>query len=201
MNKKSTPAVTGLTQLRAQAHSVLTAKEAKPSAPKDASEALRVLFDLASSPATAHDALALLHELQVHQVELDLQHEELQRARTDLEASWLNQLQLHNASPSAQLVIDASWHLMECNARAVAYLGTDKGPCIGQSLNAWLDAVDQPRVHAWLSQALSSTRPISLAFVVRQRGSAPCPVVAAACCHPLSHSALVSWIEAPGHGS
>jgi hypothetical protein len=37
-----------------------------------------VLHALASSPQTAADALTLLHELQVHQVELDLQAQELQ---------------------------------------------------------------------------------------------------------------------------
>ena len=201
MNTPSNPDAETTHSLRARAHSALTLKDTQIKAPKDASEALRVLFELASSPATAHDALALLHELQVHQVELDLQQEDLQLARTDLEASWVNQLQLHNASPSAQLVVDASWRLMECNARAATYLGSDKKPCAGQSLIAWVDGADQARVRAWLSQALGSSTPISLAFVLRQSDMPPCAVVAAACCHPMSHSVFVSWIAAPALGS
>jgi hypothetical protein len=53
----------------------------------NSSAALGVLHELASSPSTAEAALALLHELQVHQVELDLQDEELRRSRAELEAT------------------------------------------------------------------------------------------------------------------
>ena len=42
-------------------------------------EALTLLHGLASTPQTASDALKLLHELQVHQVELDLQHEQAEQ--------------------------------------------------------------------------------------------------------------------------
>jgi hypothetical protein len=41
--------------------------------------ALTLLHGLAAKPETAGDALKLLHELQVHQVELDLQHEQTQQ--------------------------------------------------------------------------------------------------------------------------
>ena len=40
-------------------------------------DALALLYRLASNPDSAGDALKLLHELQAHQVELDLQHEQL----------------------------------------------------------------------------------------------------------------------------
>ena len=49
--------------------------------------ALGVLHEMALSPSTAADALALMHELQVHQVELDLQEEELRRSRAEVEAA------------------------------------------------------------------------------------------------------------------
>jgi len=52
-----------------------------------ASAAFGVLYELASSPSTAPDALALLHELQVHQVEVDLQDEELRHARVEFNST------------------------------------------------------------------------------------------------------------------
>src|SRR5690606_2737816 len=46
--------------------------------------ALSLLYTLASSPASADDALKLLHELQVHQVELDLLHEQVDNTQREL---------------------------------------------------------------------------------------------------------------------
>ena len=45
---------------------------------------LSLLHELASTPARADEALKLLHELQVHQVELDLQHEQMEATRREL---------------------------------------------------------------------------------------------------------------------
>jgi hypothetical protein len=71
--------------LRERAQKVLHTPSSSLPKPKDATDAFRVLFELASSPDTAGDALALLHELQVHQVELDMQTEELMHSRAELE--------------------------------------------------------------------------------------------------------------------
>jgi len=51
-----------------------------------ATEAMGVLYELAAAPDTAADALALLHELQVHQVELEL----LAEAQVNIRASTGN---------------------------------------------------------------------------------------------------------------
>jgi hypothetical protein len=164
---------------------------------KNASDALRVLFDLASSPATAHDALALLHELQVHQVELDLQNEEMQSSRTELEAAWTRQNQLHNASPSAQLVLDSSGCLVACNAQALQCFAQSWAELLGKPMDAWIDPMDRPRVHEWRAKAQQSASPISLGFSLSIPASKPRAVWAAACANPLQPGVLISWVDAP----
>ena len=74
----------------------------------NASEALRVLCRLALEQGTAPDALVLLHELQVHQVELDLQNEELVASRNALEGALLHQTYLFDHAPVGYLGIDAN---------------------------------------------------------------------------------------------
>jgi len=88
----SKPAIASehLAKLRLRAASRLPGAAGAKGAAGGATDALAVLHELASSPATAADALALLHELQVHQIELQLQDEELRRSRAELESALLD---------------------------------------------------------------------------------------------------------------
>lgn len=136
----SKPSASDLVNLRARAQSSL-----KPSARLDDSradryDALRVLHDLASSSETAPDALALLHELQVHQVELDLQSEDLRNASAELETALARQVQLFDAVPVAYLVLDPLAQMLELNAKAVRQLGLPREALLGQRLDRFLTA-------------------------------------------------------------
>jgi len=102
------------------------------------SEAMRVLFDLASSPQNAADALALLHELQVHQVELELQGEELRESRVDLEAALARQIELYEVAPVACFTVDAEIRLHAMNLGAARLLGGDRDTLLGMRLTHFL---------------------------------------------------------------
>jgi hypothetical protein len=91
-SKTNEPA--GQKSLRLRALSHITGQSDPPDERVNASGALAVLHELASSPLTAASSLKLLHELQVHQVELDMQEEELRRAVADLETALFRQVQL-----------------------------------------------------------------------------------------------------------
>jgi PAS domain-containing protein len=197
MTQALTPPVHPQSSLRERANTLLQAQSTGLSIGKDASMALRVLFDLAATPETAHDALALLHELQVHQVELDLQNEELQSSRVDLEAACERQMQLHDASPGAQLVLNAKGVVLECNAQTLAQLRQTKPNVCGKPLSAWLVATDVPRLQAWLNQALGQKEASSLALMLRLPGGIDCPVIAAARANPLDNGILLTWVPAP----
>jgi len=69
------------------------------------------------------DSLRLLHELQVHQVELELQNEELMRTRSELETSLLRYTQLYREAPAAYLTLDPTGRISRCNKAAEAMLG------------------------------------------------------------------------------
>ena len=69
---------------------------------------LSLLHRLASDPATAADALKLLHELQVHQVELDLQHEHMDEERQAQEQSANRLADLFISAPIAYFVVNST---------------------------------------------------------------------------------------------
>ena len=105
-----------------------------------AARSLAALHGLASSPDTAADALALLHELQVHQVELDLQAEELQTSRLELESALQRQLALFEHLPVACFGIDPKLIIRELNLAGAALLGLDRDSACGLGLDSFVAA-------------------------------------------------------------
>ena len=97
-------------------------------------DALAVLHRLASSPSTGADALALLHEMQVHQVELDLQQEELRCSRSELEAALIRQAALLERAPVGFMTIDARTVLCEINLAGARLLGAVRDDLLGRPL-------------------------------------------------------------------
>lgn len=129
-----------ISDLRQRALSQLVG--ARPQAPGRPSPAaaLAVLHTLASSPTTAADALALLHELQVHQVELELQDEELRRSHSELEAELNRQRTLVDHAPVAYLTLDASSCVHELNHAAARLLGAPRDTLQGALLTRLLSS-------------------------------------------------------------
>ncbi len=106
-----------------------------------------------SSPATASDALALLHELQVHQVELDLQQDELQNSRCELEAELGRQTALVDRAPVGLMTIDAGTVLAEINLAGAQLLGASRKELLGQPLARWLSTPSADALRTLLLRA------------------------------------------------
>lgn len=136
-----------LADLRRRASTRLTGASAG-APPFAASDALAVLHDLAASPDTAADALALLHELQVHQVELELQAEELHESRAELEAMLQRQIQLYDHLPLGCFTIDRQLVVHELNLRGAAQLGVPREEAYGLRLDAFLSSQGAQRLRA-----------------------------------------------------
>jgi PAS domain-containing protein len=183
--------------LRARAQARLEESKAALSPARDASRAMRVLFDLASTPDTAPDALALLHELQVHQVELDLQNEELAASRAELESAYSHLHEWLHAAPSAQLVLDDRSCVTECNTAALRGLNRTEEMVLGQRLEVWLHNAELPQVRSWLSQARQSPLPVPMALTLRAHNAVDMTVCAAACANPMAAGCLLSWVNTP----
>jgi PAS domain-containing protein len=132
------------------------------------STALGVLHDLASSPTTAADALALLHELQVHQVELDLQAEELQSTRAELEAALARQTELYDFAPVGCFTLDALGVLCELNFAGAHLLGGDRESLLGRRLDGFLAPPARPSLQSMLARVAAggSASPCTLTLHV-----------------------------------
>ena len=90
-------------------------------------DALTLLHGLASRPETAGDALKLLHELQVYQVEFDLQHEQVEQECRQLAEDLASCTALFDLAPFAYLSLDAEGRVIAANRSAADWLAPDSG--------------------------------------------------------------------------
>jgi PAS domain S-box-containing protein len=78
------------------------------------------------------DASRLLHELQVHQVELEIQNEDLRRAQVALEEAQARHVDLYDFAPVGYLTLDAKGLVAEANQTAAGMLNVDRGSLVGK---------------------------------------------------------------------
>ena len=171
MPDPTTPAIERerLAELRTRAAARLAGPAAAKGPTARAADALTVLHTLASSPATAADALTLLHELQVYQVELDLQAQELQESRAELEAALRRQIELYDQQPVGCFTVDARSVLLELNRTGADLLGIPRDDAFGLPLDTFFSADSALRYRAALStlDADGGCGPISLTLCSR----------------------------------
>ena len=95
-------------------------------------------------PSGLEEALRLQHELQVHQVELEVQNEELREAQTRLNTLLEEYSILYELAPVGYLQLDANGIIRRANARAVALLGREVSALVGLAFGRLLMPASQP---------------------------------------------------------
>jgi PAS domain-containing protein len=184
--------------LRLRALQRLTGKNGSHDVRLKASAAFEVLYNLASSPSTGAAALALLHELQVYQVELDMQEEELRRSRAELEATLIRQVQLYDFAPVGCFTVDRASVLRELNLTAAGMLGSERDQLLGRRLDSFLAPQSARSLQAMLTGVSNGTATAVDALRLLIGSGAPRHVHASASRDPEGEHFLVAFVDVAG---
>jgi diguanylate cyclase (GGDEF)-like protein/PAS domain S-box-containing protein len=106
--------------------------------------------------ATVADTHKLLHELQVHQIELEMQNEELRKAK-DEEAIALHCFtELFDFAPIAYFALDLSSKIIQVNLRGANLLGLERLSLVGRRFLSYVSPEHRMIFSRFLAQALET---------------------------------------------
>uniref|UniRef100_UPI00257DDC08 PAS domain-containing protein n=1 Tax=Desulfobacter sp. UBA2225 TaxID=1961413 RepID=UPI00257DDC08 len=89
----------------------------------------------ALSPEELRDTL---HELRVHQIELEMQNEELRTAQAEIEAGRARYFDLYDLAPVGYCTLSEKGLIMEANLTAATLLGTNRGALIERPISRFI---------------------------------------------------------------
>ena len=86
----------------------------------------------------------LVNELQVHQIELEMQNEELRQMQLALQQARDRYVDLYDFAPIGFLTLNTRGQILEANLPACQLLGVERKALLGQTFEKFVMATDQP---------------------------------------------------------
>jgi PAS domain S-box-containing protein len=109
-----------------------------------------------AQPMAEVDVRALHHELQVHQIELEMQNEELLRAQTALQEVSDKYQDLFDFAPAGYFRLDGQGRILELNMAGASLLGVDRSTAVKQRFAQYVMAPSRARFTALLRDVLQA---------------------------------------------
>lgn len=99
---------------------------------------------------------ALVHELRVSQIELELQNDELRRAQVDLRNSRTRYLELYDFAPVGYFTLGEDGRIQEANATATTLLEFERDDLLHQPFSKFIHREDADKFHLLRNQLKQS---------------------------------------------
>ena len=117
------------------------------------------------------NALALVHELQVHQIELEMQNEELKRARLEAEEALAKYSDLYDFAPIGLFTLDEQGQILESNLAGATFLGVERRNLSKKSFQRFIAPKDRPTFNDFCKTAFeTSVKQMCELFLLKKNG-------------------------------
>jgi signal transduction histidine kinase len=102
------------------------------------------------------DSQRLVHELEVHQIELEMQNTELREARDELEAALEKYADLYDFAPVGYFTLDRDTTILAANLTGATLLGVERSLLIGRLFGLFVLEENRPTFAAFLDTVFTS---------------------------------------------
>jgi PAS domain S-box-containing protein len=131
-------------------------RRSDPAAHRFAEDRARAIEAGATAPIEQAEAKRLLHELRLHQIELEAQNRELQRTQKSFAATRARLLDLYDFAPVGCLTLDNQGRILEANLTAAALVGVKREALLGEPISRFVPP-EQRDVFALECRALGTS--------------------------------------------
>ena len=122
---------------------------------------------------SAADAQRVLHDLQVHQIELELQNEELRQTQGALEASRARYFDLYDLAPAGYFTLDENGVILEANLTAATLLGVARGALVRQPFSRFIVGDNADKYYLRRKQLVTTGAPQGFELCLSRKDGAP----------------------------
>ncbi|MEI8200250.1 MAG: HD domain-containing phosphohydrolase [Eubacteriales bacterium] len=123
------------------------AKEREPLLPKDLSK------------ISQEEMQAMIHDLTVHQIELEMQNEEMMRLQLELNEARTRYFDIYDMAPVGYLIISEQSIVLETNLTATKLLGVDRRDLVDHRISPYILQEDQNKYYALRKALFDSGEP------------------------------------------
>ena len=106
-------------------------------------------------PRIETSAQRLLHELHVHQIELEMQNEELRTSRAEQEDCAARYTDLYDFAPVGYFTLDRQGTMIQSNLEGAALLGAERAILQSRRFEAFVTKVDRAAFNSFLKQVFA----------------------------------------------
>ena len=122
---------------------------------------------------TLEETRRILHELRVHQIELEMQNEELRRSQAELSASQARYLDLYDFAPVCYCTLSEDGLILESNLTATILLGVAQGDMVQHSIFRFVIEEDRDIFYLYIKKLFKTGDQHSCELRMLRVGSTP----------------------------
>lgn len=151
-----------------------------------------------ASQVLKSDAKKLLHELQVHQIELKMQHEDLQKANEATEAALKKYTMLYDFAPMGYFTLSSDGTICELNFTGADLLGESRYTLVNRNFMQYVSKGSQKTFTDFFSKIFTSSGKKSCEIMLGYNNNPLCQVYMKGVVTSHNNQALLSVVDITG---
>ncbi|OFY51313.1 MAG: hypothetical protein A2X22_06145 [Bacteroidetes bacterium GWF2_49_14] len=151
-----------------------------------------------SDPILESDATKLLHELQVHQIELEMQNEELQRANETAETALRKYTLLYDFAPAGFFTLHSNGTICDLNFTAAEMLRDKRISLVNNDIRLYLTEDSKTEFNAFFKKVYSEKRKETCKLILGNEEGPYCQVYVEGIVTGEEQKCLLSVVDTSG---